>query len=244
MLICQIPDREQDQTQTEPRKEIRGEDTQQVANSRSQAPSQLEEDRRPDGRGEQYARYKYPIRDVQYSRKRRDHDPHAGDVAADDDRPGSPSLESSFGPVQLLFSQPDESAVTSDEWPTVASRDREVARAPQHSSRDHGQVCKRIRDRPRRGQVAAVSDGCVTRGGQRHSELLQEDHDEQAAGLVIQDEQPDGARERPQPGWFLQPPWKETCQMGGHEQHLSGPTVRPRAIICAVPCPPPRLTTK
>src|SRR6266853_4263332 len=105
MLICQIPDREQDQTQTEPRKEIRGEDTQQVADSRPQSPSELEEDGRPDGRGQQYARYKYPVGDVQYSRKRRDHDAHTGDGAPDDDRPGSPPLESSFGAVQLLFSQ-------------------------------------------------------------------------------------------------------------------------------------------
>src|SRR5216683_162698 len=100
MLICQIPDREQDQTQPEPRKQVRREDTQQIANTRSEAPSQLEEDRRPDGGREQYARCENPIRDVQYSRKRRNHDPHPRDVAADDDRPRTPALESSFGACQ------------------------------------------------------------------------------------------------------------------------------------------------
>src|SRR5216684_499403 len=227
MLICQIPDREHDQTQPEPRKQIRGEDTQQIANSRSQAPSQLEENRRPDGRGEQYARYEYPIRDVQYSRKRRDHDAHTGDVAPDDDRPGSPALESSLGPVQLLFSQADDAAVTSDEWPSVSSRDREVTSAPEHRACDHGHVGKRIRDRPGRRQVAAISDGCVTRRGQWHPQLFEEDHEEQAPGLGVEDKEADSARQRPQPRWFLQPPRKDAREMGGHEQHFVRPNPMP-----------------
>src|SRR5712691_2418100 len=210
MLICQIPDREQDQTQPEPRKEIRREDTQQIAHAWSEAPSDLEEDRRPDRGREQYARYENPIRDVQYSRRRGDHDPHPRDVTADDDRPRTPALESSFGAVQLSFSQADVPAVTSDEWSPVLSRDREVARAPQHRSGDYGQVRERVGDRPGGRQVAAICNGRVTRRGQRHPQLLQEDHEEQPARLVMQDEQADDACQRPQPGWFLQPPRKGT----------------------------------
>src|SRR5260370_4394183 len=124
MLIWHSPDREQVQTQPEPRKQIRREDTQQIANARSEAPSQLEEDRRPDRGREQYARCENPIRDVQYSRERRDHDSHPRDVAADDDRPRTPALESSFGAGQLCFSQADVPAVTAAESPPVLSRDR------------------------------------------------------------------------------------------------------------------------
>src|SRR5712691_1069310 len=208
MFICQIPDHEHDQTQTQPRKQIRREDTEEVANSRPDPPPKLEKDRSPDRGGYQYARYEYPIGNVQYSRKCRYHDPHPRDVAADDDRPRSPSLEPLLGSVELPFRKTDISAVTSDEWAAVAPREGEVAGASEHRPGDHRQVGKWIGDRAYRRQVAAIGDRSVARCRQRHPQLLQEDHHEQAARLVMEDEKPDRVGERPQPGWFLQPPGK------------------------------------
>src|SRR2546427_12971321 len=163
MLICQIPDREHHQTQAQPRKLIRREDTEQIPNSRSQTAPNLQEDRCPDRGGQEYARYEYSIRNVQYSRKGRDHDPHPRDVAADDDRPGSPALERRFGSVELVFGQPDVPAVTSDEWPPVLPRNRWVAGASHHRPGDNGHVREQIWDRSGRRQVAAIGDRRITR---------------------------------------------------------------------------------
>src|SRR5437660_4726966 len=102
-------------------------------------------------------------------------------MAADDDRPRTPALEVLLSAVQLLLRQTDISAITSDEWPAVFARDRQVACASQHRAGNHGEVRQRVRDRTCRGQVSAIGDGGVARRRQRYADLLQEDHEEQAA---------------------------------------------------------------
>src|SRR5260370_22843483 len=121
MRICQIPDYEHGQTQRERRNQVRGEDREQVANSWSHAPPQLEEDRGPDGGRHQYARCENPVGDVQYSRKSGNHDPHARDVAADDDRPQPPPLERLFSAIELVLGQADVPPITSAEWAPAPS---------------------------------------------------------------------------------------------------------------------------
>src|ERR1700693_5841507 len=68
MLICQIPDHEQDQTQDQPRKQMRWKQSEKVPNSGSQPAPQLQEDGGPNRSGDEYARYEYSVRDAKYSR--------------------------------------------------------------------------------------------------------------------------------------------------------------------------------
>src|ERR1700716_1369755 len=69
MLICEIPDREQDQTRNQPREQVRRDQIEHDPSSRPQPPPQLEEDGRPDRGGDKNARNEYLVGDAQYSRQ-------------------------------------------------------------------------------------------------------------------------------------------------------------------------------
>src|SRR6202162_6225430 len=97
MLISQITDHEQYQTQHEPRNQVCREDQKGLPDAWSHTATHFEEDRGPDRRGQKYAWYENPIRDLEYSRESRQNDPHAWNMAADDDRPKAPSAENAFG---------------------------------------------------------------------------------------------------------------------------------------------------
>jgi hypothetical protein len=94
-----------------------------------------------------------------------------------------------------------------DEGTAVAPADRQIAGASKHRSRDNRCIGERVRDRTGRGQVSAVCDRGVTGRRQWHTELFEEDDDEQATRLVMQHEQPYGVSEWPPPTRFLQPAW-------------------------------------
>src|ERR1700674_1566752 len=175
MLISQIPDQEQDQTQRQPWNQVCRENQKGFSDTRTHAAAQFEEDRGPDQSGHEYARCKNSIRDPKYSRKGRQHNSHAGNVAADDDRPWSPSPEDPLSADEPLVGHADVPPESRDERPAEAPADGEVARASQHRSADDCQVGKGIRDGACRGQVSAVGDGDVARRRQRHAQLFQED---------------------------------------------------------------------
>src|SRR4029077_11970236 len=115
MLISQIPDQEQDQTQRQPWNQVSWKDKEGFADPWPDAPPQFEEDRSPDQRRHKYARCENPIGDPEYSRKRRKHDPHARYVPADDDRPRSPTLVDALGPQQSFVGYAQIPAETLDE---------------------------------------------------------------------------------------------------------------------------------
>src|ERR1700730_7088429 len=161
MFISQIPDQEQYQTQQQPGNQVRRKDKEGFSDARPHAAAQFEEDRGPDQGGNENARCKNPIRDPQYSRNGRDDDPHARDVPADDDRPGSPSFIDTLSPAQTFLGDSQVSAVALDEWPAVAPADGQVASTAQHGSRNDRQVRQRIRDGSCGGQIPAVRDGNV-----------------------------------------------------------------------------------
>src|ERR1700687_927089 len=134
MLICEIPDREQDQTRYEPRKQVRRDQVEQNPSSRPKPPPQFEEDACPDRGGDQNARNKYLVRDAQYSRQGGKHDPHARNVPPDDDGPRAPALDNLFGVDHPFVGDTDISAETLNKRPAVPPADGQVDGASQNGS--------------------------------------------------------------------------------------------------------------
>src|SRR6202049_3396634 len=131
MLISQIPDQEQDQTQRQPWNQVRWKYKECFPNPWPHPPAQFEEDRCPDQCRHKYARCENPIRDPEYSRKSRKHDPHAGYMPADDDRPRPPAFVNALSPQQPFVGYAQISAETLNERATVTPADGEVACAAQ-----------------------------------------------------------------------------------------------------------------